>query len=144
LAKVSVLKGKSIQIPAYILQDRSLSVLEKIVEFLKEDKSLTYHEIALLLHRDDRTIWTVYHRATQKRKKVSRQVAESKIKKTKKVVSFPSKIFLDRSLSVLEILAEHLKVEQAMTYHEIAVLLNRDDRTIWTVCNRGKTKRKDG
>ncbi len=58
-----------INIPSNIFQDRSLSVLEIMVEYLKEQKSLSYHEIAVLLNRDDRTIWTVYSRVKKKRAK---------------------------------------------------------------------------
>jgi hypothetical protein len=61
------ISNKSIAIPSHILRDRSLSVLEIIVEYLKEKKKLTYHEIAVLLNRDDRTIWTCYNRAKKKR-----------------------------------------------------------------------------
>jgi len=56
-----------VDIPTYIFQDRTLSVLEAISEYLKDSKNLTYHEIAVLLNRDDRTIWTCYNRAKAKR-----------------------------------------------------------------------------
>lgn len=56
-------------------------------------------------------------------------------------IPLPSSIFRDRSLSVLEVIVEYLKDHQRLTFHEIAVLLNRDDRTIWTVYSRGKKKR---
>ncbi|RME16944.1 MAG: hypothetical protein D6797_03520 [Bdellovibrio sp.] len=56
-------------IPSFILEDRTLSVLEALVEFLKEKKGLNYHEIGVLLNRDERNIWTVYHRARKKRGK---------------------------------------------------------------------------
>lgn len=57
-------------IPASILAERKYSVLESIVVFLKEEKELTLHKIAELLHRDDRTIWTVYNRAKKKANEV--------------------------------------------------------------------------
>ncbi len=57
-----------ISIPTSILQDRSLSVLESISEYLKDKKNFSYHEIAVLFNRDDRTIWTCYNRAKNKRK----------------------------------------------------------------------------
>ncbi len=53
-------------VPLSLLRDRSVSILESIVKYLKEKKKLTYHEIAVLLNRDDRTIWTVYNRARKK------------------------------------------------------------------------------
>ena len=60
---------KKVYLPSSIFKDRTLSVLEVMVEYLKEKLNLSYHEIALLLNRDDRTIWTVYQRAKKKRKK---------------------------------------------------------------------------
>ena len=56
-----------VNIPISLLKDRALSVLEILVEFLKDDLHYTYHEIAELTNRDDRTIWTVYQRAKKKR-----------------------------------------------------------------------------
>lgn len=58
-----------ILIPSSIFKDRKLKVLEILVEWLKDEKNLSYHEIAVLLNRNDRTIWTVYNRAKKKRKK---------------------------------------------------------------------------
>lgn len=54
-------------IPVSILKDRRLSALEAISEYLKETLNMNYHEIAVLMNRDDRTIWTVYNRAKKKR-----------------------------------------------------------------------------
>jgi len=61
-------RKNALEIPSYIFTDRTLKPLEAIVEFLKEKKKLSYHEIALLLNRNDRTIWTVYDRSKKKRK----------------------------------------------------------------------------
>jgi len=68
---------QSIDIPSAILRDRTLKVLESIVEFLKEKKQMNYREIGTLLNRDERTIWTVYNRAKKKR---ARQKDEKLIK----------------------------------------------------------------
>ncbi len=59
----------AMQIPLLVLRDRGLSVLEAIVEYLKDEKRLTYQEIALMLNRNDRTVWTCYNRAKEKRRK---------------------------------------------------------------------------
>ena len=61
------MSNKLISIPVQVLQDRSISVLEAISYYLKETKNLTYHQIALLLNRNDRTIWTCYQRAKKKK-----------------------------------------------------------------------------
>jgi len=129
-------KNKSgVELPSSICVDRTLSVLEIISEYLKEQKEMSYHEIAELLNRDDRTIWTCYNRAKKKRGK-----GKSKVKHSG--VPIPADIFKDRELSVLEVISEYLKESKEMSYHEIAELLNRDDRTIWTCYNRAKKKRK--
>jgi hypothetical protein len=57
-----------IEIPTFLFKDRSVAVLEALVEYLKDHKELSFHEIAMLLNRNDRTIWTVYRRAKLKRK----------------------------------------------------------------------------
>ena len=105
---------------------------------MKEEKNLSYHQIASLLNRDDRTIWTAYSRV-QKKRRTTGAASYSKAPKLK----IPSIIFRDRSVAVLEATVEFLKDEKKLSYHEIAVALNRDDRTIWTVYNRAKKKRRD-
>ena len=55
-------------IPIAILQNRKLGVLQSIVIYLKDEKKLSFHDIAKLLKRDDRTIWTTYKQAKKKLK----------------------------------------------------------------------------
>lgn len=62
-----------VSIPVSVISDRSLATLESVVEYLKEKKNLSYHEIAVLLKRDDRTVWTCYSRAKKKRAKEARR-----------------------------------------------------------------------
>lgn len=57
---------KTVDIPSSILRDRTLSPLESITAYLKDQTGISFHEIALLLNRDDRTIWTCYNRAQKK------------------------------------------------------------------------------
>ncbi len=58
----------SYSLPVSVIADRRLSVLEGIVAYLKKTYGLAYHEIALIIRRDDRTVWTVYQRALKKLK----------------------------------------------------------------------------
>ncbi len=127
--------GNFVRIPVSLFVDRSLSVLEVLAEYLKEDMHFTFHEIAVMTNRDDRTIWTCYHRAKKKREKTPKPLLQ------KSEVFIPLSVLLDRTLSVLEVLVEYLKVKLHLTYHEIAVLTNRNDRTIWTVFDRSRKKR---
>ena len=128
-------KYKELPISVSVFCDRSLSVFEVLVEYLKEEKNLRFSEIARLINRNDRTIWTVYNRAKQKRKKIPK--APLRLSK----ISIPLNVLVDRNLSVLEVIVVYLKEKAKYSYHEIAVLLNRNDRTIWTVYNRARKKR---
>ena len=136
------LKGEfdssDILIPVTILADRSLSILEVIAEYLREEIGLNYHQIAVLTNRNDRTIWTVYNRAKKKRATVEKP----KFKPSN--IEIPLKALLDRTVSSLEALVEYMKDEMQFTFHQIAMLTNRNDRTIWTVYDRARKKRKHG
>ena len=128
---------KKEQVPVTVLFDREVSCFEAIIEYLKEERNLSYRQIAMLTNRNDRTIWTVYNRAKKKRQGIAR-VYELK----KRMLRVPASIFTDRNVSVLETISEYLRDQRNMTYAEIAKVTNRDDRTIWTVYNRAKSKRK--
>lgn len=58
--------SREILVPASAFSDRSFSTLESLVGFIK-DLDYSNHETALMLHLDDRTIWTVYDRVKKKR-----------------------------------------------------------------------------
>jgi DNA-binding NarL/FixJ family response regulator len=60
-------QGLALTIPVSVLSDRSVAILESLVEYMKDSLGLSYHQIAEMLNRDDRTIWTCYHRAKKKR-----------------------------------------------------------------------------
>ena len=119
-------------IPICVFNNETLSSLETICKYLKENCKYTYHEIALILNRNDRTIWTTYNNSKKK-------LAEKFVIKPSEI-SLPLDIFKERKLSVLESIAVYLKDKVGLSLHEIAKLLNRNDRTIWTVYNRGKKK----
>ncbi len=53
-------------IPTDIFRRYPLAVLESIVVYLKDERNLNFHEIGVLLGRDERNMWTVYHRAKKK------------------------------------------------------------------------------
>lgn len=132
-------EGKEIQkealIPISIFESK-LSPLEAICKYLKEELDLNYAKIALLLNRNSRTIWTTYNNAVKK-KKEKLPVKESKF-------FIPISVFKDRKLTALEALVAYLKDNFNLRYSEIAVLLARDERNIWTVYNRCKKKTKNG
>jgi hypothetical protein len=119
-------------LPINIFKTEALSALEAIVKYLKENKNLTFHEIAVLLKRDDRTIWATYAKSRKK------MLNHFHLMPSKHVI--PVSLFAERKLSVLETIVHYLKHAIKLNLHDIAVLLNRDDRTIWTVWNRASKK----
>ncbi len=125
--------SEKIRIPVSVFDNGELSALETIVKYLKEELDLGYHKIALLLNRNDRTIWTTYNKALKKRKE------KLTVKETRFFI--PISIFKNRRLSVLEALVSYLKDEYKLSYHEISILINRDQRNVWTVYDRRRRKK---
>ena len=128
-----------VSIPLYFLGDRSLTVLEALVEYLKEQVRFNYHQIGVVLKRDERNIRDIYLHAKEKRLK-----KKFKVVVPEKLIHIPILIFADRRVSALEALVAYLHVKSGFSYHKIAVILNRDDRTIWTCYHRFKQKTKRG
>ncbi|MBU0979301.1 MAG: hypothetical protein KJ709_00710 [Nanoarchaeota archaeon] len=59
--------GKILNVPISIFADRRLGMLESLTFYLHDKKKLSFHEIAAMLKRDDRTIWSSYHNAGRKK-----------------------------------------------------------------------------
>ena len=60
------IKESKYHIPVSLFANRELSVLENLVSYLKQEHSLSYRKIGLVLRRNERTIWTTYQRAIKK------------------------------------------------------------------------------
>lgn len=127
---------KEVEIPITVLEKDRKSKLgpsEKLVKYLKENLGLKLSEIARLLNRDQRTIWLTYNNAANKMK--------AKIVETKAGMTIPASILRNRKLSILESIVMHL-IEKGMKQSEIAELLGRDIRIIYTIYSRAKNKLK--
>jgi DNA-binding CsgD family transcriptional regulator len=116
-----------IYLPITIFQNK-LTPFQAIIKYLKEQLNLSNKKISRILNRDIKAIWAAY------------QLGKDKSLLFKETpISIPLSIFKDKKLSILEALVRFLK-NQDMNYAEIARLLNRDQRTIWTVYLRAKNK----
>ena len=131
--KVSV--KEEVKVPISVFNNDYLSSLENIVKYLRENLLLSFKQIGSLTNRNQIALAVTYRNA--KKKMESRFVVEEI-----SPYSIPVSILQDRNISVLENIAVYLKDTFGLTYHNIAVLLNRDDRTIWTVYQRAKKKKK--
>ncbi len=127
-------KPKPNQIPTSIFT-KQLGPLEAIVKFLRENQNLKLIQIAKKLDKNNISLAGSYRKAKQKH--------PEPFKKLDYKYSVPTFIFSNKRFSVLENLCLYLKDHYKLSYHELAVLLNRDERTIWTAYNRAKKKRRD-
>jgi len=124
---------KEIEIPITIFS-KELGALESLVKYMKENLGMSYSEIAGELGRDERTIWTAYKKAKEKQPK-SLEIRETDL-------SVQISIFKNKKLTVLESIIVYLK-EKGIKYSEIAELLDRDQRNIWTIYSRTVKKKKE-
>lgn len=107
----------------------NMAPLQAVVKYLKENKSLQNRRIAHLLGRDVRTIWSTY--AAVKCRKPLVLIGSD--------LTIPLSAFKNSRLSILESLVSFLK-ESNLTYADIARIIGRDQRTVWTVHARFKNK----
>ena len=130
LLKVEV--KEEVQVPISVFNNDKLGSLETIVKYLRENLLLSFKQIASLTNRNDVALAVSYRNA---KKKLSDKFVEEI-----SPYHIPVKILQNRKLSVLENIVSYLKDTFGLAYHKIALLLNRDDRTIWTVYQRAKKK----
>lgn len=119
-------------LPISIFDNKKLSALETISKYLREVRHLKFSQIGSFLNRDPRTIWSAYNSSKKK--------LPSKLKVEESEITIPLSKFTNKKFSILESIVSHLKENYDLTFHQIAELLNRDDRTIWTVLSRFKKK----
>ena len=122
---------KGVDIPVSIFSGE-LSGLETVVKYLIENKGLRHREIALYLKRSEKTTYQAY--------KFARKKFSGKFIVTSLTPSFPLKILAQRNLGVLESIAKFLHENNKLGFSEIARLLHRDPRTIWTAYKRAQEK----
>ena len=125
------IQGKHVFIPVSIFSNNALSCLEATVKYLRENEKLSNNETARLLGRAQTSVWITYRNAAKKLAKQFTPLAQDLLIPTEALSS---------GLSALESISFYLNQKYAMSYSRIAKLLNRDQRTIWTVCNRARKK----
>lgn len=121
-------------------EENQVSKIKKIIEELKK-YDITKQDLLLNFLQEEETLTQILDEKTiETLEKITKHLKE--IKKTKlKTGYIPLTIFSDRTLSTLEHIITHLKEKQNLSYQEIATLLNRNPRTVWTTYQRAKKKR---
>ena len=119
-------------IPISVFDNNELSILESVCKYLKEDLNLSYHKIAVLINRNDRTVWASYNNSLKKRKK--------RLLVTQSEISIPIDLLKNRRFTALEVIVLYLRENYNLNYHKIGVLLRRDERNIWSTYQRARKK----
>ena len=127
-------KEKALLIPISIFST-DLAPSEALIKYLKETQEISYHEISVLINRNERSVWASYQRAIKK--------IPSKFE-IKDTIFVPVSIFADNKFSILECLISYLKDVKHMKNSKIAILLKKNPSNIWTIYNRTKTKQGEG
>jgi len=109
----------------------NLGVMEATIKYLKEEKNYNYSEIARKLNRDERTIWTGYKKALQKKKEGFMIINPKQ--------NIPLTILTDRTKTPLSQIINYLKKRHNMKTRQIADLLKKDYKTIWAANKRKET-----
>ena len=128
LAKL--LMSNEILVPIKIFAERKLSLLQSLVKYLKENKNHTNKNISDLLIKDNRSIWSAYEKAKQRKVEV--------FTITKNELNVPLSIFKDKD-SLLGPLVLYLK-SLGFSNRNIAEKLNRGETTISTIYRRSLQK----
>lgn len=143
LAKSSALKGKKLRvviepkkegIPVAIFS-RGLGMLEAIVKHLHEDKGQGFGEIATILKRSPNNIQVSYLNSKAKH--------PGHLSRTKSEFYIPLTIFSSRH-TCFESVCLYLRDDFGLSFSQIGKLLERDERTVWTIYKRAKKKVKNG
>jgi len=119
-------------IPVSILRSEKLSSLEAIVKFLRENRKLSYNMMAELLYRKPKALSSTYTVAHRKMHATFSTIIDDDKSR------IPFTAFTNR-LSVLECICTYLK-SQNHSYADIARMISKDQRTVWTVCKRAEKK----
>ena len=127
-----LLSEKEIIIPACIFS-RKTSALEAVSKYMHENLNLSFNRIAELLNRSSKTVWQAYRAGKTKHS------PRYRLESNKHFI--PVSVLSDRRLSMLESISIYLKDHYGLRYSEIAEIVHRDQRTIWTVCARARKKR---
>ncbi len=119
--------------------------LESLVIYLHVTIGLDFKSIAELLQRDYQTVWTSFKLGCEKQaiphsSVISKEVLQNISLSSVDDIRVPLALFSTRKLSISESLVTHLHKAHRLSYKDIGLLLNRDQRTIWTMHSRAQKK----
>jgi len=140
-------KHSKLEVPIFALRKRPLTTYEALIVYLKEDSNFNYHNISVLLDRNERGIRVTYLKTLNKAKDILNKklnIRDPNYSILNKYTKLKVPIFAlrKRPLTTYEALVVYLKDNSDLNYHTIAILLNRDERDIRKVYFRAIRKQK--
>jgi hypothetical protein len=120
---INIVNKEQLFIPVSIFRrENKIGALESLCKYMKENLNLKFSEIARIISRDERTVWTAYKKATDK--KTDRFEIKSE------EIFMPLEKFLKEKTALASII---LFLKDKHTNTEIARILNRDPRNIHSI-----------
>ena len=110
----------------------TLYPIEAITKYLHEEEQLTFTQIAELLNRNPKNIWTAYKRSTQKFKKPFSKIQEKYF--------IPLSLFQNETKTPLEAIILYLKSIYQLTNKKIALILNNSPNSVAVLLKRAGRK----
>ena len=126
---ISLFRESELLVPCTLFQQNG-SPLSLLIKYLIDIMHLQMKEVPLKIHRSYRAVWGAYQ----------------KVKGTPPLATLRGPHYVplscfSPSLSIMEAVCTYMKESLAMSNHEIAQELGRDDRTVWTHYHRSQQKR---
>ncbi|MBI2572947.1 hypothetical protein HYV86_03755 [Candidatus Woesearchaeota archaeon] len=110
----------------------NLHPAEALCKYLKENQHLTFQQIALLLNRNQKSMWATYQRAIKHRKQPFPLKEETFI--------IPLTLFSSRKKSVFENVVLYLTTTYQLSIPAIAQLLQSTPASIQVILTRARQK----
>ncbi|MBU0457644.1 MAG: hypothetical protein ABH824_06210 [Nanoarchaeota archaeon] len=109
-----------------------LQPAEALCKYLKENENHSYKQIAVLINRNEKSVWATYKRASKKRK-------QKFVKKSERYF-LPISILKNRSYSLLESVIFYLNKTYKLSNPQIAKLLKKSPNSIAVLMKRAREK----
>jgi len=119
-----ILEKEGYTVPVSVLNS-GLHPLQAVVKYLCEKENLDVKTISILLNRNIQTIWTSY-----------RLVKKKKLLFKESEIRIPLSVLSKTNYSILESTTHYLNNIHNMRLTEIAEILGKSIKTIWTCNNR--------
>jgi len=117
-----ILEKEGRTMPAGVLNS-GFHPLQAVVKYLKEEERMEIKHISILLNRNVQTIWTSYN-----------MVRDVKVSFKDSGIGIPLSVLSKTDCSILESAVHYLNSVHKLRLGQIAVMLGKSIKTVWT-CN---------